>query len=166
MRATLPNTVTLTCSPEGFPNELEAFRAYAKAYPKACLLLVDTYDTLQSGVPNAIRVGHELKEKGFSLLGIRLDSGDLAYLSKEARRMLDEAGLKDAAIVASSDLDEWIIESLKRQGARIDIWGVGTRLVTSFSHPALGGVVEAAHAAVGELFGWVELPCHPFGHVE
>ena len=135
---------------ESFPSEIEAFRAYADVYPKACLLLVDTYDTLHSGVPNAIRVGQELKEKGLKLMGIRLDSGDLAYLSKEARRMLDEAGLKDAAIVASSDLDEWIIESLKRQGARIDIWGVGTRLVTSFSHPALGGVYKLTALNEGE----------------
>jgi len=127
---------------ESFPSELEAFRAYAKVYPDACLLLADTYDTLQSGVPNAIQVGRELREKGHKLLGIRLDSGDLAYLSKEARKMLDEAGLPDAAIVASSDLDELIIESLKRQGARINIWGVGTRLVTSFSSPALGGVYK------------------------
>jgi nicotinate phosphoribosyltransferase len=87
-------------------------------------------------------VGQELREKGHELWGIRLDSGDLAYLSKEARRMLDEAGFPDAAIVASSDLDEWIIESLKRQGARVDLWGVGTRLVTSFSCPALGGVYK------------------------
>lgn len=127
---------------ESFPSELEAFRAYAKVYPDACLLLADTYDTLESGVPNAIQVGRELREKGHELLGIRLDSGDLAYLSKEARKMLDEAGFPDAAIVASSDLDELIIESLKRQGSRIDIWGVGTRLVTSFSYPALGGVYK------------------------
>jgi nicotinate phosphoribosyltransferase len=127
---------------ESFPNELEAFRAYSEVYPDACLLLVDTYDTLGSGVPNAIRVGRELRKKGYELLGIRLDSGDLTYLSKEARKMLDEAGFPNAAIVASSDLDELIIESLKRQGARIDIWGVGTRLVTSFSYPALGGVYK------------------------
>lgn len=127
---------------ESFPNELEAFRAYADAYPHACLLLVDTYDTLKSGVPNAIQVGRELREKGYELMGIRLDSGDLAYLSKEARLMLDEAGFQDAVIVASSDLDEWLLESLKRQGARVDIWGIGTRLVTSFSSPALGGVYK------------------------
>ena len=127
---------------ESFPDELKAFRSYAEIYPDACLLLVDTYDTLHSGVPNAIRVGLELREKGHELVGIRLDSGDLAYLSREARRMLDEAGLKHAAIVASSDLDEWIVESLKAQGACIDIWGVGTRLVTSFSEPALGGVYK------------------------
>jgi nicotinate phosphoribosyltransferase len=127
---------------ESFPNELDAFRAYANVYPHACLLLVDTYDTLNSGVPNAIQVGHELRENGNDLWGIRLDSGDLAYLSRKARKMLDEAGFKDAVIVASSDLDEWIIESLKRQGARVDSWGVGTRLVTSFSCPALGGVYK------------------------
>ena len=127
---------------ESFPNELEAFRAYASVYPQACLLLVDTYDTLRSGVPNAIQVGRELRENGNNLWGIRLDSGDLAYLSKESRNLLDEAGFKDAMIVASSDLDEWIIESLKRQGARVDSWGVGTRLVTSFSCPALGGVYK------------------------
>jgi nicotinate phosphoribosyltransferase len=127
---------------ESFPHELDAFRAYAKVYPDSCLLLADTYDTLRSGVPHAIQVGQELREKGPELWGIRLDSGDLAYLSKEARRMLDEAGFPDAAIVASSDLDEWIIESLKRQGARVDVWGVGTRLVTSFSCPALGGVYK------------------------
>ncbi len=127
---------------ESFPTELEAFRAYARVYPDSCLLLVDTYDTLRSGVPNAIRVGRELRRRGRALQGIRLDSGDLAYLSKEARAMLDEAGLVDARIVASGDLDEWLIESLKRQGARIDVWGVGTRLVTSFSCPALGGVYK------------------------
>jgi len=127
---------------ESFPSELEAFRAYADAYPHTCLLLADTYDTLKSGVPNAIKVGRELREKGHELMGIRLDSGDLAYLSKEARLMLDEAGFPHAVIVASSDLDEWLLESLKRQGAKVDIWGVGTRLVTSFSSPALGGVYK------------------------
>lgn len=127
---------------ESFPSELDAFRAYADAYPHACLLLADTYDTLKSGVPNAIKVGRELREKGYELMGIRLDSGDLAYLSKEARQMLDHAGFQDAVIVASSDLDEWLLESLKRQGARVDIWGIGTRLVTSFSSPALGGVYK------------------------
>ncbi len=127
---------------ESFPSELEAFRAYARVYPHACLLLVDTYDTLRSGIPNAIKVARELSERGHRLKGVRLDSGDLAYLSKEARRMLDEAGFPDAAIVASSDLDEWLVESLRRQGAKIDIWGVGTRLVTSYTSPALGGVYK------------------------
>lgn len=127
---------------ESFTKELEAFRAYARVYPDACLLLTDTYDTLNSGVSNAIQVGHELRKKGHELQGIRLDSGDLSYLSKQARRMLDEGGFPDASIVASSDLDEWLVQSLKRQGARVDIWGVGTRLVTSFSCPALGGVYK------------------------
>lgn len=127
---------------ESFPDELKAFQAYSRVYPQGSLLLADTYDTLRSGVPHAIKVGQELKRKGFKLVGIRLDSGDLAYLSKEARGMLDQAGFTDARIVASSDLDEWLVESLKRQGARIDIWGVGTRLVTSYSCPALGGVYK------------------------
>jgi len=127
---------------ESFTKELEAFRAYARVYPDACLLLADTYDTLNSGVSNAIQVGHELRKKGHELRGIRLDSGDLSYLSKQARRMLDEGGFPDASIVASSDLDEWLVQSLKREGARVDIWGVGTRLVTSFSCPALGGVYK------------------------
>ena len=129
---------------ESFENELEAFRAYARVYPDTCLLLVDTYDTLASGVPNAIQVGKELAEKGHELFGIRLDSGDLAYLSREARRMLDEAGFKNAKIVASGDLDEYLVESLKRQGAEINTWGIGTRLVTSYTSPALGGVYKLA----------------------
>ena len=128
---------------ESFPSELEAFRTYAKVYPKGCLLLVDTYNTLRSGVPNAIKVGRELRDSGEGeLIGIRLDSGDLAYLSKNSRRMLDQNGFEETKIIASSDLDEWLIESLKKQGAQIDTWGVGTRLVTSYSCPALGGVYK------------------------
>ncbi len=127
---------------ESFPHELDAFRAYARIYPHSCVLLADTYDTLRSGVPHAIQVGRELRQRGFDLAGIRLDSGDLTYLSKEARKRLDEAGFPQAKIVASSDLDEWLVESLKGQGARIDVWGVGTRLVTSYSCPALGGVYK------------------------
>jgi nicotinate phosphoribosyltransferase len=128
---------------ESFPSELEAFRAYCQVYPKDCLLLVDTYDTLKSGVPNAIKVGKELRAQGKGeLKGIRLDSGDLAYLSKEARKMLDQEGFEGVRIFASSDLDEWIIESIKNQGGRIDTWGVGTRLVTAYSTPALGGVYK------------------------
>jgi nicotinate phosphoribosyltransferase len=104
---------------------------------------VDTYDTLRSGIPNAIQVGKELREGGKgNLLGIRLDSGDLTFLSREARRLLDEAGFDRTRIMASSDLDEWLIESIKKQGAEIDLWGVGTRLVTSYSCPALGGVYK------------------------
>ena len=125
-----------------FPSEYEAFRAYAKLYPDACLLLVDTYDTLKSGVPNAIRVFRELRAEGHEPKGIRLDSGDLAYLSKCARRMLDEAGFPDAIICASGDLDEYVISSLKAQGAKIDLWGVGTKLITSADMPALGGVYK------------------------
>jgi nicotinate phosphoribosyltransferase len=127
---------------ESFPSELEAFRAYGRSFPDACVLLVDTYDTLKSGIPHAIQVGKELEKSGHRFMGIRLDSGDLAYLSKRSREMLDKAGLKHARIVASNELDEWIIESLKKQGAKIDIWGVGTRLVTGWDHPALGGVYK------------------------
>ncbi len=125
-----------------FPSEYDAFRAYAKMYPDACLLLVDTYDTLGSGVPNAIRVFKELRKEGHEPKGIRLDSGDLAYLSKCARKMLDEAGFPDAIICASGDLDEYLITSLKNQGACIDLWGVGTKLITSADMPALGGVYK------------------------
>lgn len=125
-----------------FASELEAFRAYAEHYPDSALLLVDTYDTLESGVPNAIIVARELAEKGHRLAGIRLDSGDLAALSIGARRMLDDAGFPDVRIVASNDLDEYLVESLRQQGARIDTWGVGTQLVTSKQDPALGGVYK------------------------
>ena len=129
-----------------FPDELTAFREYAKIYPNACTLLVDTYDTLKSGVPNAIRVFSEMRKAGIPLhnYGIRLDSGDLAYLTKKARKMLDEAGFTDAKIAASSDLDEYLISSLKAQGARIDSWGVGTNLITSKDTPAFGGVYKLA----------------------
>ncbi len=125
-----------------FPDELTAFRAYAKCFPSSCLLLVDTYDTLKSGVPNAIQVFKELRDEGYEPSGIRLDSGDLAYLSREARRMMDEAGFEGAKICASGDLDEMLIRDLKLQGAQIDIWGVGTKLITSMSCPALGGVYK------------------------
>lgn len=129
-----------------FPDEYTAFKKYAEIYPDACLLLVDTYDTLNSGVPNAIRVFTEMKEAKIPLTvyGIRLDSGDLAYLSKKARKMLDEAGFPDAVISASSDLDEYLIDSLKTQGAAITSWGVGTNLITSKDCPAFGGVYKLA----------------------
>lgn len=127
-----------------FPSEYEAFKAYAHLFPDACLLLVDTYDTLKSGVPNAIRVFKELRAAGHEPKGIRLDSGDLAYLSKRAREMLDEAGFEKAIICASGDLDERVISSLKAQGAKIDLWGVGTKLITSSDLPALGGVYKLA----------------------
>ncbi len=129
-----------------FPDEYTAFKTYAGIYPQACILLVDTYDTLKSGVPNAIRVFTEMREAGVNLsfYGIRLDSGDLAYLSKQARKMLDEAGFPDAVISASSDLDEYLIETLKQQGAAITSWGVGTNLITSADNPAFGGVYKLA----------------------
>jgi nicotinate phosphoribosyltransferase len=129
-----------------FPDELTAFRAYAKLYPNACILLVDTYDVLESGVPNAIRVFREMREAGLDLkgYGIRIDSGDLAYLSKRAYEMLAEAGFEDAIISASSDLDEYLINSLKEQGAKINSWGVGTKLITSYEWAAFGGVYKLA----------------------
>ncbi|MFC7443250.1 nicotinate phosphoribosyltransferase [Laceyella putida] len=127
---------------QDFASELEAFRAYAAAFPDATTLLVDTYDTLKSGLPHAIKVGLELKRQGHTLAGIRLDSGDLAYLSKQARMMLDKAGLTDTKITASSDLDEFTILNLKAQGAKIDAWGVGTKLITAFDQPALGAVYK------------------------
>ena len=129
-----------------FPDELTAFRAYAKLYPTACILLVDTYDTLRTGVPHAIQVFQEMRDAGIPLTfyGIRLDSGDLAYLSKQARRMLDEAGFSDAVISASCDLDEYLIASLKDQGATITSWGVGTNMITSKDCPSFGGVYKLA----------------------
>ena len=127
-----------------YPTEYDAFRAYADAYPDNCMLLVDTYDTLRSGVPNAIKVFTELRAEGHTPKGIRLDSGDLAYLSKEARRMMDEAGFTDTIICVSGDLDERSINSLLQQGAKIDSWGVGTKLITSEDLPALGGVYKLA----------------------
>ncbi|RAL27051.1 nicotinate phosphoribosyltransferase [Thermoflavimicrobium daqui] len=127
---------------QDFDHELDAFRAYASAFPNQTILLVDTYDTLKSGVPHAIQVGLEMKKQGKKLLGIRLDSGDLAYLSKKARHMLDQAGLTDTKIVASSDLDEHTILHLKSQGAKIDSWGVGTKLITAYDKPALGAVYK------------------------
>lgn len=126
-----------------FETELEAFEQYAAALPGNCTFLVDTYDTLE-GVRNAVKVGQKLRESGHRLLGVRLDSGDLAWLSQQARVILDEGGFPDAAIVASNDLDENLIESLKHQGARISVWGVGTKLVTGGDQSALGGVYKLA----------------------
>ena len=129
-----------------FPDEYTAFKTYAKMYPNSCTLLVDTYDVLKSGVPNAIRVFEEMREEGVKLThyGIRIDSGDLAYLSKEAYKMLAAAGFDDATISASSDLDEYLIDSLKTQDAKINSWGVGTNLITSKDNPAFGGVYKLA----------------------
>lgn len=126
-----------------FDSELEAFRAYAEAFPDKCVFLVDTYDTI-NGVKHAIEVGKMLREKGKEMIGIRIDSGDLAYYSNIAREMLDAAGFPDAKIVASNDLDEQIITSLKMQEASVNVWGVGTKLVTAYDQPALGAVYKLA----------------------
>lgn len=137
-----------------FPDELTAFEKYAELYPDNTTLLVDTYDTLRSGVPNAIKTFTKLRESGKmpKMYGIRLDSGDLSYLSKKARKMLDEAGFEDALICASSDLDEYLIETLKAQGAKVNSWGVGTNLITSKNHPAFGGVYKLAAIKEGNTF--------------
>jgi nicotinate phosphoribosyltransferase len=124
-----------------FDDEIEAFTAYADAMPNNAVFLVDTYDTLD-GVRHAIEVGRALRAKGHRLLGVRLDSGDLAYLSMEARRMLDAAGFTEAAILATNEMDEHVITSLKQQGAAITVWGVGTRLATAYDQPALGAVYK------------------------
>ena len=134
-----------------FDTELEAFEAYAAALPNNCVFLVDTYDTLE-GVRHAVEVGKRLRDRGHELAGVRLDSGDLAWLSIEARRILDEGVFPNAVIVASNDLDEHLIESLKQQGAKISVWGVGTQMVTGGTQPALGGVYKlgAIRNAAGE----------------
>ena len=147
-----------------FPDEYTAFKYYAELYPDNCTLLVDTYDTLKSGVPNAIRVFEELSEQNRmpKKYGIRLDSGDLAYLSKKARKMLDDAGFPDAEICASSDLDEYLIDSLLSQGACIDSWGVGTNLITSKNTPAFGGVYKLAAVEIdGEMIPKIKLSENP-----
>jgi nicotinate phosphoribosyltransferase len=132
-----------------FDSERESFRRYAEAMPHNTVFLVDTYDSLD-GVRTAIEVGREMRARGQRLGGIRLDSGDLAWLSLEARRLLDEAGFTDAAVLASNDLDEFLIESLKHQGARIGIWGVGTRLVTGGGQGALDGVYKLSAIRTGD----------------
>jgi nicotinate phosphoribosyltransferase len=126
---------------ESFDSEIESFRGFAKVFPNNCVLLVDTYDTLE-GVRQAIQTAQEMRQEGHGLIGVRIDSGDLSYYSKAARSMLDEAGLHDVKVLASSDLDEYIIESLRDQGAAIDVWCVGTRLITSYQTPALGVVYK------------------------
>jgi nicotinate phosphoribosyltransferase len=137
----------------GFDSELEAFRAFARHYPERCVLLVDTYDTVKSGVPNAITVFCEMRAQGIPIRpAIRLDSGDLAKLSKIAYRMMLEAGLEDPLIVASNDLDEDLIADMKRQGAKINAWGVGTHLITAYDCPALSGVYKLV--AVQNGAGW------------
>jgi nicotinate phosphoribosyltransferase len=148
-----------------FDDELSAFRKYAELYPANATLLVDTYDTLRSGVPNAIKVFSELRKSGKmpEKYGIRLDSGDLAYLSKKARKMLDAAGFPEATITASSDLDEYLIDSLVAQGAKIDCWGVGTRLITSEDNPSFGGVYKlSALKKDGEFIPKMKLSDNPW----
>lgn len=143
-----------------FPSEKEAFRAYANLYPNSCILLVDTYNTLKSGVPNAIAIFDEMKAAGKmpSVYGIRLDSGDLSYLSKKARKMLDDAGYHNAIISASSDLDEYLISDLKLQGAKITLWGVGTNLITAKENPSFGGVYKlSAIKSNGEFVPKIKL---------
>ncbi|MHA1147164.1 MAG: nicotinate phosphoribosyltransferase [Promethearchaeota archaeon] len=125
-----------------FDSELESFRAYADVYPDSCILLIDTYDILKTGVPNAIIVAKELEEKGHKLVGVRIDSGDLAYFSREARKMFDKEGLDYVKIVASNDVDEHIINEIMHQKGAIDIWGIGTKLATCYDQPALGGVYK------------------------
>lgn len=131
-----------------FPDELTAFRKYARTFPGSCILLVDTYDTLLSGLPNAITVARELREQGHELAGIRIDSGDLAYLSREARTILDKAGFPGTKIVASNELDEYIIESIRAEGGKVDVYGVGTKLAAAMGEGggALGGVYKLVKA--------------------
>ena len=137
-----------------FDSEEEAFRSYAEVMPDNCVLLVDTYDTME-GVLNAIKIGKELKNKGKSLLGIRIDSGDLAYLSKKARKLLDNEDLEDVKIVASNDLDESLLTSLKYQKSKISVWGIGTKLITAYDNPSLGAVYKLS-ALQDENGKWVK----------
>jgi nicotinate phosphoribosyltransferase len=148
-----------------FDEEIEAFRAYAKLNPLNVTVLADTYDTLRSGVPNAIKLFSELKDEGGlkGMYGIRLDSGDLSYLSKTARQMLDSAGFPGAKITASNDLDEYSILNLKNDGAKIDIWGVGTKMITAFDCPSLGGVYKLAQLeADGKVTPKMKISDDPF----
>lgn len=146
---------------QAYRDEYTAFRKYASRY-RNCVFLVDTYDTLRSGVPNAIRVAKEFGDR-INFVGIRLDSGDLAYLSKKARQMLDEAGFTQAKIIASNDLDEDTILNLKAQGARIDVWGIGTRLITAYDQPALGAVYKmvAIEDENGKMADTIKISSNP-----
>jgi len=137
---------------QAFPDELTSFRAYANTFPDSTILLVDTYDTLRSGVPHALIVAQELRERGHELRGIRIDSGDLAYLSREVRWMLDEAGFSDVKIVVSNDIDEYVIDSVSSEGGRVDIYGIGTRLATCSG---------AGGGALGGVYKLVEIDGHP-----
>jgi nicotinate phosphoribosyltransferase len=147
---------------ESFDEEIESFRTFSQVFPDHCVLLVDTYEVIE-GVRNAIRVAEEMRKDGKALRGIRIDSGDLAYYSKVARDMLDQAGFPEVKILASSDLDEWLIETLRDQGARIDIWCVGTKLMTSYQTPALGVVYKlmAADRGDGELLPKIKISQNP-----
>lgn len=136
-----------------FPDELSAFRAYAQSFPNNCVLLVDTYD-VEQGVRNAITVGLEMRQRGQRLMGIRIDSGDLSWLAKMARSMLDEAGLSDCGIVLSNDLDEYTIRSIRDEGVCADSWGVGTKLACAFDQPTLGGVYKLSCTRQGDLGPW------------
>lgn len=138
-----------------FPDELTAFRAYAKAFPTNCVLLVDTYDVTQ-GVKNAITVGLEMRQRGEKLSGIRIDSGDLAWLAKMSRSMLDEAGLTDCGIVLSNDLDEYTIHSIREEGAKVMSWGVGTKLATAYEQPSLGGVYKLSATRPAGEEKWID----------
>lgn len=155
---------------QSFDTEEEAFRAYARTYPQNCTLLVDTYNTLKSGIPNAIKVfKEEVVNRGYRPKGIRIDSGDITYLSKKARKMLDEAGFEDCKICASNSLDEYIIRDMFLQGAKVDIFGVGERLITSYSSPVFGGVYKLVamenngeiqpKIKVSENVGKITTPC-------
>jgi len=147
---------------QAFADELEAFRAYARAFPSSCLLLVDTYNVLESGMPHALQVASELRDAGYRLAGIRLDSGDLAYLSKRVRVMLDQAGFQDAIILGTGDLDEYLIRDIKAQGSAVSAWGVGTKLITAYDDPALGGVYKlAAKEAGGRLQPEIKISENP-----
>ena len=146
---------------QAYKDEYTAFHKYAATH-KDCVFLVDTYDTLRLGVPNAIKVAKELGDK-INFIGIRIDSGDLAYLTKEARKMLDAAGFKNAKIFASSDLDEYTIINLKAQGAQIDSWGIGTKLITAFDQPALGAVykIVAIEDENGNMVDTIKISSNP-----
>ena len=146
---------------QAYQDEYTAFQKYARRH-KDCVFLVDTYDTLKSGVPNAIRVAKELKDK-INFIGIRLDSGDLAYLSKQARKMLDAAGFTNTKIIASNDLDEETILNLKAQGAKIDVWGIGTKLITAYDQPALGAVYKlvAIEDENGQMADTIKISSNP-----
>lgn len=138
-----------------FESELEAFRAYAKAFPNNCILLIDTYDVRQ-GLENAITVGLEMKQRGERLIGVRIDSGDLSWLAKMCRERLDEAGLSDCGVVLSNDLDEYTISSIRNESAQVMSWGVGTKLATAYDQPTLGGVYKLSATREGEGASWVD----------